>query len=64
MFLPATDISIYNCKRIMIDANVAIAYFDVTHKFHLPIKKQIQKLYIDGAIFYYPQPVLLELKDY
>jgi len=64
MICSAEDSSIDKCQRIMIDANIAIAYIDTSHKFHSQVKKRLQTLYANGAIFFYPQPVLLEVKDY
>ncbi len=48
----------------MLDANVMIAYLDSGHKFHTITKRPLQAQYVDGAVFYYSQPVLLEVKEY
>lgn len=48
----------------MIDANIAISYFDIEHKLHPEVKKRIQSLFLNGSSFYYSQPVFLELKNY
>jgi predicted nucleic acid-binding protein len=64
MILVAIDNSIYTRKRMMLDSNVMIGYLDSKHKFHSQIKKRIQELFINGTTFFYPQPVLLEVKDY
>jgi len=64
MILSAYDPKVDSLSRLMIDANIAISYFDANHSLHGEVKKRIQKLFINGSTFYYSQPVFLELKNY
>lgn len=64
MILSINDSKVDSLTRLMIDANIAISYFDLNHKFHAGVKKRIQSLFLNGSTFYYSQPVYLELKNY
>lgn len=64
MIISIEDQRINSFRRLMVDANIAITYLDSTHILNSKVKNKIQNLYIDGATFYYSQPVLLEVKNY
>lgn len=64
MIISIHDPKIDTLKRFMVDANIAISYLDAKHALNSEVKKRLQDLYIEGATFYYSQPVLLEVKNY
>lgn len=64
MILSVDNPKVDSFTRLMIDANIAISYFDLSHKFHSVVKKRVQVLFLNGSTFYYSQHVYLELKNY
>jgi predicted nucleic acid-binding protein len=64
MIHSAEDVLLDSAKRVLVDANVIIAFFDIKHRFHQTVHSRLNPVYLLGADFYYVQPCLLELKEY
>lgn len=64
MILSSDDALFGTAKRVLVDANVVIAYFDKRHSFHNRVHGRLNPIYLDGADFFFVQPCLLELKEY
>lgn len=64
MIYSAEDVLLDSAKRIMVDSNIIIAFFDQKHKFHTKVHQRLSPIYLGGADFFYVQPCLLELKEY
>lgn len=64
MIHSAEDVLLDGAKRILVDANVLIAFFDQRHSFHSKVFARLNPVYLSGAEFYYVQPCLLEFKEY
>lgn len=64
MILSSDDALFGTAKRVFVDANVVIAYFDKRHVFHKHVHSRLNPIYLEGADFFFVQPCLLELKEY
>lgn len=64
MILSAEDAALDGASKIILDANIIIAYLDSKHKFHTKVRQRLTKRYVDGANFYYTLPCILEVKNY
>ena len=64
MIYPYSSEKFLEKKRVMLDSNILIVFLDYSHKFHELVRDKINKLFMQGANFYYCQPCLLELKNY
>lgn len=64
MIYKAQDVLLDSTKRILVDSNIIIAFFDEKHKFHKEVFERLNPIYLSGADFFYVQPCLLEIKEY
>jgi predicted nucleic acid-binding protein len=64
MIHSAEDALLDGAKRILIDSNILIAFFDQRHTLHNKVFDRLAPVYISGSEFYYVQPCLLEFKEY
>tara|TARA_B110001454_G_scaffold219057_1_gene249574 strand:- start:11097 stop:11822 length:726 start_codon:yes stop_codon:yes gene_type:complete len=64
MIYKAQDVLLDSAKRILVDSNIIVAYFDEKHKFHKEVFDRLNPVYLNGASFFYVQPCLLEFKEY
>lgn len=64
MILSAEDVALDGASKIMLDANIIIAYLDSKHKFHDKVRNRLTARYVEGANFYYTLPCILEVKNY
>lgn len=64
MIYKAQDVLLDSAKRILVDSNIIIAFFDQKHKFHKEVFDRLNPIYLNGADFFYVQPCLLEFKEY
>ncbi len=64
MILSSDDALFGSAKRVLVDANIVIAYFDQKHVFHPKVHARLNPIYLAGADFFFVQPCLLELKEY
>lgn len=64
MIHSAEGVLLDSAKRILVDSNILIAFFDTRHKLHDKVYSRLIPVYVAGAEFYYVQPCLLEFKEY
>lgn len=64
MIQSAEDVLLDSARRVLVDANIIIAFFDRRHSFHTKVHSRLNPVYLLGADFYFVQPCLLELKEY
>lgn len=64
MIQSAEDVLLDSASKIMLDANIIIAYLDNKHKLHQKVYDRLSAKYVEGADFYYTQPCMLEVKNY